>query len=81
MALGDAAREGYVPALMSLRDELADSISETTSAHGKAALAKVFLETLDVLEEHAGVQPGEGATGLDEFTAALRAKRSPGAAS
>ena len=78
--LKSAAQLGYTEALEALRDELAASIPETQSAHGKAALAKTFLDTLEVLNERKPQVKREG-TGLDEFTAALRAKRGSGAAS
>lgn len=74
-----AARDGYVEALSALRDELAESVVETDSAHGKAALARVLLDTLAALDERAEPASREG-TGLDEFSRALEAKRGPGAA-
>ncbi len=77
--LRDELQGGYVEGLQALRDELADSVTATDSAHGKAALARVLLDTLAVLEEHAEPASREG-TGLDEFTRALRAKGRPGAA-
>ena len=77
--LRQSAGQGYVEALAALRDEVADSVVATDSAHGKAALARVLLDTLEALEERAEPVSREG-TGLDEFTRALRAKRGSGAA-
>lgn len=77
--LRGSAGQGYVEALSALRDELADSVVSTDSAHGKAALARVLLDTLAALDERAEPVSREG-TGLDEFTRKLRAKRDPGAA-
>lgn len=75
----ESAGQGYVEALAALRDELADSVVSTDSAHGKAALARVLLDTLEALEERAEPVSREG-TGLDEFSRRLAAKRGPGAA-
>ena len=77
--LRESAGQGYVEALSALRDELADSVVSTESSHGKAALARVLLDTLAALEERAEPVSREG-TGLDEFSRALAAKRGPGAA-
>ena len=77
--LRDSMKSGVVKGLEALRDELADSVVETDSAHGKSALARVLLDTVSALEERAEPESAER-TGLDEFTERLNAKRRAGAA-
>lgn len=79
MALADAAGEGRLKALVTLRDLLARQIDECDSKRDLAALSLRFTDVLEQIEAVERLLPAEKGTALDEFTRRRAEREAAGA--